>query len=115
VIFSDGRPVSDLAARERALKLGIPDVVVVGFVGADSARNFAAQLPMLAKHYAGARNVVAVSQDNLGLLRRHFGLGADRGQVVHYGRPEKFSPRAMPPCVRACAPSFDCRRMPWFA
>jgi len=55
---------------------------------------------MLARHYAAARAVVAVSQDNLGLLRRHFGLSADDGEVVHYGRPEKFfAPRD--PEVRA--------------
>lgn len=90
VVFSDCCPVSNLAARERAVKLGIPYVVVVGFVGAYLARNFAAQLPRLKQHYADARNVVAVSQDNLGLLRRFFGLAGDRGEVVHYGRPERF-------------------------
>ena len=100
VIFSDCCPVSNLAAREAALKAGIPFVVVVGFVGAYLARNFAAQLPILAKHYAVARAVVAVSQDNLGLLRRCFGLSAKQGAVIHYGRPEKFfTPRD--PAVRA--------------
>jgi len=90
VIFSDCCPVSNLAARERARKHGISYVVVVGFVGAYLARNFAAQLPMLKRHYAAAQRVVAVSQENLDLLRRYFGLAADRGEVVHYGRPEKF-------------------------
>jgi glycosyltransferase involved in cell wall biosynthesis len=90
VFFSDCCPVSNLAARETALRLGIPFVVVVGFVGTYLARNFAAQLPALARHYAAAQRVVAVSQDNLNLLRRHFGLPANKGEVVHYGRPEKF-------------------------
>jgi hypothetical protein len=42
------------------------------------------------RHYAGARAVVAVSEQNLGLLRRHFGLGPARGRVINYGRPEPF-------------------------
>ncbi|MEO6875486.1 MAG: glycosyltransferase [Opitutaceae bacterium] len=90
IVFSDCCPVSNLAARQVALSRGIPYVVVVGFVGAYLAKNFVAQLPMLAAHYAAARSVVAVSQENLALLRRSFGLGADRGEVIHYGRPARF-------------------------
>ncbi len=90
IVFSDCCPVSNLAARQVAMTRGIPYVVVVGFVGTYLAKNITAQLPMLAAHYAAARAVVAVSQENLALLRRHFGLGADRGEVIHYGRPERF-------------------------
>jgi protein O-GlcNAc transferase len=90
IIFSDCCPVSNLAAREAALRLGIPYIVVVGFVGVYLAKNFASQLPVLARHYAAAREVVAVSAENLALLRSHFGLGVDAGRVIHYGRPEKF-------------------------
>jgi len=90
VIFSDCCPLSNLAARETARQLGIPYIVVVGFVGYYLAKTFAAQLPLLAAQYAAARAVVAVSQENLALLRAHFGLAADRGQVIHYGRPEEF-------------------------
>lgn len=90
IVFSDCCPVSNLAAREAALDLGIPYVSVVGFVGAYLAQNFAAQLPMLARQYAGAREVVAVSAENLSLLRSSFGLGPYAGQVIHYGRPDKF-------------------------
>lgn len=90
IVFSDCCPMSNLAAREMARQLGIPYVVVVGFVGAYLAENFVAQLPMLARQYAGAREVVAVSAENLGLLRTRFGLGANQGQVIHYGRPDKF-------------------------
>ena len=100
VVFSDCCPVSNLAARQVALARGIPYVVVVGFVGAYLAKSFAARLPQLAAQYAAARQVVAVSQENLALLHRHFGLGADRGEVIHYGRPARFfTPRD--PAVRA--------------
>jgi predicted O-linked N-acetylglucosamine transferase (SPINDLY family)/glycosyltransferase involved in cell wall biosynthesis len=100
IVFSDCCPVSNLAARQVAMTRGIPYVAVVGFVGAYLAKSFAAQLPLLAAQYAAARAVVAVSQENLALLRRHFGLGADRGEIIHYGRPAKFfAPRD--PAVRA--------------
>jgi len=90
IVFSDCCPVSNLAARECARKMVLPYVVVVGFVGTYLAKNFAAPLPMLAEHYAAARAVVAVSQDNLHLLEQHFGLEPGRGEIIHYGRPEKF-------------------------
>jgi predicted O-linked N-acetylglucosamine transferase (SPINDLY family)/glycosyltransferase involved in cell wall biosynthesis len=90
VIFSDCCPLSNLAAREAAFRLGIPYVVVVGFVGAYLADRFKALLGQLAHQYAAARAVVAVSQENLDLLHNRFGLPADCGQVIHYGRPEEF-------------------------
>lgn len=90
IVFSDCSPVSNLAAREVARTMGIPYVVVVGFVGEYLAQNFSAQLPVLRAQYDAARAVVAVSQENLALLRRRFGLAADRGEVVHYGRPARF-------------------------
>ncbi|HWA87801.1 MAG TPA: glycosyltransferase [Opitutus sp.] len=90
IVFSDCCPVSNLAARQAALALGIPYVVVVGFVGAYLAKNFATQLPTLKTQHAQARAVVAVSAENLGLLRTGFGLAPDRGEVVHYGRPARF-------------------------
>jgi glycosyltransferase involved in cell wall biosynthesis len=94
IVFSDCSPVSNFAAREVARKSGIPYVVVVGFVGSYLAKNFAAYLPALAEQYRAARAVVAVSQENLDLLRRQFGLPTDAGQVIHYGRPaEFFTPR----------------------
>lgn len=100
VIFSDCCPLSNLAAREAALRLGVPYAVVVGFVGAYLAKNFSACLPVLAEQYAAARAVVAVSQENLALLHSHFGLPATAGRVIHYGRPEKFfAPRD--PAIRA--------------
>jgi glycosyltransferase involved in cell wall biosynthesis len=90
IIFSDCCPVSNLGARQAALALRIPFVIVVGFAAAYLARQFAPCLPILARHYAAAREVVAVSEENLRLLRGHFGLSPQRGTVIHYGRPEVF-------------------------
>lgn len=94
VVFSDCCPVSNLGAREAARRQGVPYVVVVGFVGAYLASRFEGMLGRLAAQYAAARAVVAVSQENLDLLRRRFGLASDAGQVIHYGRPDEyFAPR----------------------
>jgi glycosyltransferase involved in cell wall biosynthesis len=94
VIFSDCCPVSNLAAREAALQRGLPYIVVVGFVAEYLAKNFAGQLPQIARQHAGAREVIAVAEENLELLRRLFGTPAGKGRVIHYGRPDSyFSPR----------------------
>jgi glycosyltransferase involved in cell wall biosynthesis len=90
IVFSDCCPVSNMAARDAALQMGIPYVVVVGFVGSYLADRFKQVLGRLALHYARARAVVAVSKENLDLLHNRFGLPAQTGQVIHYGRPEKF-------------------------
>ncbi len=90
IIFSDCCPLSNLAAREVARKLGLAYVCVEGFVGAYLADKFTAQLPVLERQYVEARAVVAVSEENRGLLVARFGAPADRTRVIHYGRPERF-------------------------
>jgi protein O-GlcNAc transferase len=90
IVFSDCCPVSNLAARDAALALGVPYIVVVGFVGAYLADRFKGVMGRLALQYARARAVVAVSQENLDLLHARFGLPFESGQVIHYGRPERF-------------------------
>jgi glycosyltransferase involved in cell wall biosynthesis len=90
ILFSDCCPFSNLAARQVALRLGIPYVVVVGFVGAYLARNLDQYLPLLARQHAAARSVVAVSRENLQLLVNCFRLPAGRGEIIHYGRPDRF-------------------------
>ncbi len=90
VLFADCCPVSNLAARQTALDHGIPYITVVHFVGEYLAKNFAAYLPALSRQHAAARAVVAVSEDNLNLLRQHFGTPKDQGMVIHNGRPPRF-------------------------
>jgi glycosyltransferase involved in cell wall biosynthesis len=94
VLFSDCCPVSNLAAKHVAISRGIPFVVVVHFVAPYLAERFAQCLPLLGKQYAKANTVVAVSSDNLALLRRLFGLPADKGRVIFNGvSPAYFAPR----------------------
>ncbi len=90
VIFSNCCPLSQLAAREAARRRALPYLCVEGFVGAYLADTFAAHLPVLARQYAEAKAIVAVSEENRALLLSRFGAPADRTQVIHYGRPERF-------------------------
>ncbi|HEY9648842.1 MAG TPA: CmcI family methyltransferase, partial [Chroococcidiopsis sp.] len=100
IIFSDACPISNFAAKEVAQSLGIPFMVVIGFVAPYLAQHFgegvnaATYIAMLQRQYEYARAVIAVSQENLGLLHQLFGLPPHKGQVIHYGRPEAyFTPR----------------------
>jgi glycosyltransferase involved in cell wall biosynthesis/predicted O-methyltransferase YrrM len=90
ILFSDGCPVSNFAAKQAAMQLQIAYLVVVGFVADYLAEEFAFCLDALTQQYEQARSVIAVSQENLHLLRTRFNLPVDRGQVIHYGRPDAF-------------------------
>jgi len=96
ILFSDSCPVSNLAARYQAMRLGIPFVMVEGFVAPDVTHHFGAGimanhcLTALETHWQMAQAVVAVSQENLELLHQQYRLPATQGQVIHYGRPDAF-------------------------
>jgi cephalosporin hydroxylase/glycosyltransferase involved in cell wall biosynthesis len=100
IFFSDACPLSNLGAKQAALKLGIPYAIVIGFVAGNLAQHFGDGvdpepfLVQLGQQYAQAQAVIAVSQENLDLLHRLYRLAPDRGQVIHYGRPPRyFTPR----------------------
>jgi glycosyltransferase involved in cell wall biosynthesis len=90
ILFSDCCPVSNLAAKHVAISRDIPFVIAVGFVASYLSQRFAACLPVLAKQFLQARAVIAVSSENLELLRKEFNLPSDKGEVVFYGVPENF-------------------------
>lgn len=90
VIFSGGAPMSSLAARETAAALGIPYLVVVHCVTSAWAAQFAPYLERVARTFADALDVVAVSEENLRRLRREFGLADDKGRVILNGRPARY-------------------------
>jgi glycosyltransferase involved in cell wall biosynthesis len=90
VIFGDGCPVSSLMPKHAAAAQGIPFIVIVHCVLRPWASRFARHLPALASAYRTADEVVAVSSENLGLLRRLFRLPTDKGRVVFLGRPRQY-------------------------
>jgi glycosyltransferase involved in cell wall biosynthesis/predicted O-methyltransferase YrrM len=96
VIFSNGMPVSHLAARRSAIRLCMPFITVEGLAAPYLADMFRPYLSELAQQYSEARAVIAVSEDNLRCLHELFGLPREKGQVILYGRPASFfqSPQA---------------------
>ena len=90
VVFSDCCPISNIAAKEVALARGIPIIIVVNFAAKYLAERFPSCLGVIGKQHARARQVVAVSQENLELLRRYFRTPVGKSRLIHYGRPERF-------------------------
>jgi glycosyltransferase involved in cell wall biosynthesis/predicted O-methyltransferase YrrM/tetratricopeptide (TPR) repeat protein len=90
ILFSDGCPTSNFAAKQVALQLGIPYIVIIGFAAPYLAERFAFCLDALAHQHHQAKAVVAVSQENLDVLRQWFQLPAHQGEVIYYGRPEVY-------------------------
>ena len=90
LLFSDGAPMSSLAAKEVARDLGLPYLVVVHCVTeawAEAYRPYVARLPEVYRH---AQAVVCVSRANLRLLHDRFGLPPDQGIVILNGRSARF-------------------------
>ena len=94
IIFSDGWPFSNLAAKQAAIEMSIPYIVVLGFIE-PSCIHFSLQdgLPYadtVTYHYSHAQAVIGVSQENLQLLRKLFKLSNQVGQVIYNGRPPHY-------------------------
>ncbi len=95
VFFSDCCPVSNIAAKQVAIQRGLPFAIIVHFAAPYLAQRFASCLRVVARQYAAAKTVVAVSSENLELLGRLFGLPPGKGRVVFNGvAPKFFQPRS---------------------
>ena len=90
VIFADGCPLSNLAAKGWCARHDVPFLVLVHCVFEGWSRDYAGYLSELEKSYKAAREVIAVSAENLQLLRRCFGLRDDHGRVIYNGRPARY-------------------------
>ena len=90
IIFCDGCPVSNLAAKQVACRLGIPYLVIVHCVTPSWAKKFSKYLGALRDAYQKATRVIAVSEENLSLLHQLFQLPAHQGEVIHNGVHERF-------------------------
>lgn len=90
VIFCDGAPDSSLAAKAVCRDWGIPYVVHVNYVAPDHPAALGERLEAVRQANAAAVAVVAVSNENLALLRLAFGAPTALSGVIHYGRPADF-------------------------
>lgn len=90
LIISNGGPVANFFPKRAAVRLGIPFIVVEHLVHPIKPREVPQAYAELTKQYELARAVIAVSQNNLMLLRKLFGLAEDKGQVIYCGRPAEY-------------------------
>jgi glycosyltransferase involved in cell wall biosynthesis len=90
ILFCDGFPFASLAAKRVAIERKLPYVTVIHSVNLAWSRDFAPFLASLQQAFDGAKQIVAVSQDNLDLLRNHYGLKPSQGMVIHAGRPAEY-------------------------
>lgn len=99
VLFACGGPHSLVAAREEAARQGIPCVSLIHQV--DPRWASPTLRPRIARLFAASRQVVAVSEHNLRLLRSAFGLDQGRGRVILNALPERFFAPVNPAVRRA--------------
>jgi glycosyltransferase involved in cell wall biosynthesis len=90
VLFSDCCVVSNLAAKHVAVTRGLPFVIVVHSAAKHLAEKFKGCLGVVARQHAYAQRVVAVSQESLHQLRTLFDTPAEKGLVIHNGRPAHY-------------------------
>jgi len=92
VIFTNCAPLSQVAATTAAADQALPFIIVEGYVPRPGPLSplQAWMLHFQRLLYERAKAVVAVSHDNLALLRAHYGLHPRKGEVIHYGRPDEF-------------------------
>ncbi|MGA7936533.1 MAG: hypothetical protein WCA35_23465, partial [Kovacikia sp.] len=76
LILSNGGPIANFFPKRTAIKLGIPFMVVEHLVHPIKPKEVPAAYAELAQQYVEAKAVIAVSQNNLMLLRKLFGLAA---------------------------------------
>jgi len=92
VIFTDCSTASLFAAKSVAAQRRLPYMIVEHFVApSETFSPEAAWLLHFQKDfYRQARAVVAVSTDNLHWLRADHGLHSNKGEIIFYGRPNRF-------------------------
>lgn len=90
LIVSNGGPIANFYTKRAASQLGIPFLIVEHLVHPVKPKEVPEAYAALAQQYVEAKAVIAVSQNNLDLLRKLFGLAADKGQVIYCGRPAYY-------------------------
>ncbi len=95
IIFCDCAVDSSLATKAVCRDWGIPYIIQTNYVSADHLTRLGSRLAVIGEAMRGAEAVVAVSTENLQLLRQAFGLSELRSGVIYNGRPQYwFTPAA---------------------
>ncbi|MEB3281104.1 MAG: glycosyltransferase [Lyngbya sp.] len=97
IIFSDGWPFSHFAAKQVAIQQNIPYMIALG-LAAPEHKDFTMgdNIPYaegVLYQYGLAKAVNVAAQEHLNILHEQFKLPKNKGNVIYYGRSEKyFSP-----------------------
>ncbi|MEG4021723.1 glycosyltransferase [Microcoleus sp. S13C4] len=97
IIFSDGWPFSNFAAKQVVIEMGIPYMIVIGLVMPEHATfacgDVVPYVEGVLYHCLQARALIVGAYEHLNLLCQHFKLPKERGQVIYLGRsPKYFAP-----------------------
>ncbi|WP_293128815.1 glycosyltransferase [Microcoleus sp. bin38.metabat.b11b12b14.051] len=94
IIFSDGWPLANFAAKQVAIKQNIPYVITLGYIDRTyQTFNRGDQIPYfdaVSYQYGLAKAAIAVSHENLNLFKTLFKTPLERGKVIYYGRPDSY-------------------------
>lgn len=94
IIFSDGWPMANFAAKQVAIKQNIPYIITLGYIDRTyQTFNRGDQIPYfdaVSYQYDLAKAVIAVSHENLNLFKSLFKVPLERGKVIYYGRPNSY-------------------------
>lgn len=94
IIFSDGWPYSHFAAKQIAIQRHIPYMIALGLAMPEHI-NFTmgdgiAYAKGVLYQYGLARTFNTAAYEHIRILQDQFGLPKDKGNVVYYGRSEKY-------------------------
>lgn len=94
IIFSDGWPMANFAAKEVAIKQKIPYIITLGYVDRTydifQRGDEIPYLDAVSYQYGLSRAAVAVSDENLALFKSLFKQPLEQGKVIYYGRPKNY-------------------------
>jgi len=94
IIFSDGWPYSHFAAKQVAIQRNIPYMIALGLAMPEHINFTMGDGVPYAKgvlyQYGLARTFNTAAYEHIQILQDQFGLPKDQGNVVYYGRSEKY-------------------------
>ena len=90
VLFCDCAPDSSLAAKTVCRDWRLPYAILVNYVAPSHIQTLACRREAIIRAYSAALVVVAVSVENLWLLRTWFCVSSENSLLIHYGRPVDF-------------------------
>ncbi len=96
ILFCDCAVDSSLAAKAVCRDWRIPYIIQTNYVSAAHLSRLGPRLAPIGEAMRGAEVVVAVSTENLQLLRQAFGLYESRSSVIYNGRPQYWFAPARP-------------------